>query len=111
MQGFGQESLLTAAEEKTLARLVRTMLLMELKKEEAIERLQRGISEREWAAECNFSDLQSFRKALKVRRNSAVTVPGSPSANCPQRLHPAVCGLLFPVASPHNIGVPLWGRN
>lgn len=58
---------MTAAEEKTLARLVRRMLAMEEKKEEVVGRLQRDISEKEWAAECGFPDLQSFRKAIKVR--------------------------------------------
>ena len=66
MQGFGQQSLLTAAEEKVLSKAVQRLIAMEAKQTEATQRLGRPITEREWAAECGQSSIHAFRKAVKV---------------------------------------------
>jgi hypothetical protein len=66
MQGFGQQSLLTAAEEKVLSRAVQRLIALEAKQAEATERLQRPITEKEWAAECGQTSIHAFRKIIKV---------------------------------------------
>jgi hypothetical protein len=66
MQGFGSQNLLTADEEKVLSKAVQTLMSMEAKQAEATLRLGRPITEKEWAAECEFASIHAFRKAIKV---------------------------------------------
>lgn len=58
--------LLTAAEEKKLGRQLQALLALEVKRDEAIERLGRQLSSPEWMAECGISDVKAFKKTIKV---------------------------------------------
>ncbi|CAL8468031.1 g7570 [Coccomyxa elongata] len=66
MQGFGQQSLLTAAEEKVLSNAVQRLIALEAVQAEAVERLGRPVSEKEWMAECGQTSIHAFRKAIKA---------------------------------------------
>ncbi len=75
MQGFGQQSLLTAAEEKVLSNAVQRLIALEAVQAEAVERLGRPVTEKEWMAECGQTSIHAFRKAIKVSFRSISTSP------------------------------------
>ena len=66
MEGFGTASLLTAAEERKLGRQLQSLLMLEVKRDEAIKRLGRQISSAEWMAMCEITDAKQFKKTIKV---------------------------------------------
>ena len=72
MQGFGQERLLTAGEEKVLSRRIQALIRAQAAQAAAVARLERGITEREWAAECGLASVRELRKTLKVRADCLV---------------------------------------
>ena len=70
MQGFGQERLLTAGEEKVLSRRIQALIRAQEAQAAAAARLERSVTEKEWAAECGLGSVRELRKTLKVRGGS-----------------------------------------
>ena len=98
MQGFGQQSLLTAAEEKVLSNAVQRLIALEAVQAEAVVRLGRPVTEKEWMAECGQTSIHAFRKAIKVSFPSISPVLGRISVQplatvtlYAHRRHPCCC--------------------
>ena len=72
LEGFGSTALLTATEERKLGRKVQSLLALEAKRNEAMERLGRdSLTTAEWMAEASITDAKEYKKILKVRSPSA----------------------------------------
>lgn len=72
LEGFGSTALLTATEERKLGRKVQSLLALEAKRNEAMERLGRdSLTTAEWMAEAGLTDAKEYKKILKVRSPSA----------------------------------------
>lgn len=66
MQAVGQRRLLTKAEEKVLSEAVQRLIAIEAKQVEVTQRLQRLITEEEWAVDCGYTSINAFREIVNV---------------------------------------------